>query len=490
MQSSFTRLSYLACVPGLVFFIACTPFQSRDDFLSARKEAQKGGAACREVTDSIIQNLGQIPPNLRQEALDVVASCPGSIGDQAVLKISQRPEFQDAESRKKILNRLMQSDSKEAADYILKEMSANPALIDDAMVKWLLEKDPAGASELLLAQVQAKPEILNDGIATYFGKKKYAPAVPALIAAVKANRSPEACLRALSLIGGPEANQIIIDTAKADGPGQVQAIRLLSEIKDETKKAEITKLLTETWDKGSGPVRSSALESLAKLRGLEPEGLERDMLFSMNDVQGDLAVNKLSDKKSTNVPATSRDLVPSTAKADVKKDAKQDVKVDLKTDAKKDSKVADKKDSRPADSDKKDVKPAAVPEKAPLPVDERAGLAYKQRISRIFADTFGDGGAAILKRIQDALYTYSESNSPSAEFVIRAYKKRYGGNDAAVRKMLARGLKQPDCLNALLTNVRAEYPSKEMQIYALSKLFALKRWQSQVILEVSQEVQF
>ncbi|MCE9599159.1 MAG: hypothetical protein K8S54_14445 [Spirochaetia bacterium] len=484
MHSSIVRAFYPVCLLGLSLLIACTPFQTRDDFNSARKEAQKGGAACRQVTDSILQNLTRIPGNLRGEALDVVIACPGDIGDRAVLTISQRAEFQDPESKKKIINRLMQSESKEATDYVLKEIAANPALIDDAMVKWLLERDPPGAADLLLAQVQAKPEILNDGIATYFGKKKLTAAVPLLIASIKANRSPEASLRALSQIGGTEANQTIIDVAKTDNAARVEALRLLPQIKDESKKTEIMKLLTETWDKGSGPVRSTSLESLAKMRGLEPEGLERDLLFSMSDVQGDLAVNTLSDKKreSTNVPATSRDLKPSTPRVDVKKDSKPDVKVDAKTEAKKDARPVDKP------TDKKETKPATA-EREPLPVDERASIAYKQRISNIFTDTFGDGGSAILRRIQDSLYTYSESNTPSAEFIIRAYKKRYGGNDAAVRKMLARGLKQPDCLNAVLTNVRAEYPSKEMQIYALSKLFALKRWQSQVLLEVSQELQ-
>jgi len=153
------------------------------------------------------------------------------------------------------------------------------------------------------------------------------------------------------------------------------------------------------------------------------------------------------------------------------------------------------KDSK-VEKDQKVTKPQ-VPQTQPVekledqapPLDERAAAAYRARLGNIFDEAFGDGAGPILKRIQDSLLTYSESNSSSAEFVIRSYRKRYGRSDVAIRKMLSRGLRQPDSLNAILTNIKTEYGSREMQIYALSKLLALQRWQSQVILELSQEIQ-
>ncbi len=58
-----------------------------------------------------------------------------------------------------------------------------------------------------------------------------------------------------------------------------------------------------------------------------------------------------------------------------------------------------------------------------------------------------------------------------------------------IRKLLARGLRQPDSLGVVVSNIKAEYAGKEMQVYALARMFALQRWQAQVILELSQEVQ-
>ncbi|HMU85813.1 MAG TPA: hypothetical protein PKC35_20870, partial [Leptospiraceae bacterium] len=65
---------------------------------------------------------------------------------------------------------------------------------------------------------------------------------------------------------------------------------------------------------------------------------------------------------------------------------------------------------------------------------------------------------------------------------------RYGGTDGSIRKLLSRGLRQPDCLGVVVQNVKAEYSGKEMQVYALARFFALQRWQAQVILELSNEV--
>lgn len=514
---------------------ACAPYQTRNDFQSARRDVSRGGPQASKIANDILANLNDIPPAMVGEALDTLIAIPDPEGERAVLEASTRPQFQAPEYREKILRRLLGSDSQQARDFVLKEIKAKPDLMNDpTILSWVVAKDPPGASELVLAHVQKNPASLNEQTINYFGTKRYTPSIPVLLSSIDSGKNADLCLKTLAQMGDPKADAAILSIAQKESPVQMRAIQALPEMKDPDRRKEAESVLEGMWKNNPpGEMKTTALTGLAKMRGQDPLELEREAAFPMANVQGDLAVNSLEDRAAkrdmispepvkpavtpvqpvvtqpTVVPT--RPVQPSQPQVvqpaqpskpvvtaprnepahtqPAKPDAKKD-QVAVRTDDK--TKPADKKDEKRDDkkiaaTDNKPRKPD--PKDEPPPLDQRASDAYRERISNLFADTFGDGGSQVLRRIQDSLFTYSESNSTAAEFMVRSYRKRYGGSDTAIRKMMARGLKQPDCMAAILNNIKTEYPTKEMQIYAISKLFALQRWQSQVVLELSQETQ-
>ncbi len=476
-----------------------------------------------------------------QEALDTLIALPDPDGGRAVLTAAGRPQFQDELSKGKIYKRLMNWDDPAAVDYVLKEMQARPQFVDEASVQWLLQKDPEGAAGILLAQAQK--DGLTPPLISYFAQKRYTPSIPLLVSSIEKNQNTEACMKALADMRSPDADAAVLSMAQKDGPAQLRAVQALPDLQDASKKNEARTVLETMWKNNPpGELRTAALNGFAKMRGMNPSDLEREAAFPMAEIQGDLAAVTYEDQAKkrdlpgpANVqpsqpvtpavvpakptqpaqpaqpvrpaqPLVSQPTTPQTQPIRPAQPAVQPAIQPQKPSPRNEvaSKPADKPAVKPIDKPaavKPTDKPAANPaDKAsavkpdprdePPPLDERAARAYREKIGNIFYDTFGDaGGSQVLKRIQDSLYTYSESNSTAADFVIRSYRKRYGGTDGAIRKMLARGLKQPDCVAALVNNIKTEYPSREMQIYALSKIFALQRWQSQVILELSQEVQ-
>ncbi len=141
---------------------------------------------------------------------------------------------------------------------------------------------------------------------------------------------------------------------------------------------------------------------------------------------------------------------------------------------------------------KRSVSPARPARRAPAakkrtrkasPAASRQARRYRDRISANFRQTLGGDQAYDLElRLHNALLSYAESDSPSSQFLLRAYKKRYGGNEASLRKRMSRGLNQPGVLGAVISGVKREYDSRPLRIYALSRLFMIPRWQAEMLL--------
>jgi hypothetical protein len=460
---------------------------------STRQDLQKDNPA------SILANLDSVPPALLQDALDAILAAPNPKGETYALDAAGRRQFQDPVSQAKILARLMRGESAESRNFVLARLKAKPELITAESAEWLVKNDLPGTPDLLFAAVEKNSSILSPAVAQYFIDKRYAPFVPMIVANVEKGQNVEQNLKVLAGMNTPESNNALLDLAGKDTPARSSVLRVLPDIKEPEARQKAEGILEQTWQTNEpGPVRTTALEGYAAMRGMDAAELERDRAFPMADAQADLAVNTLPDKTQQTVQPSSR-VTPQqriTQPVTPLKPAQREITQTPPDSGKKTDKAEKKSEDKKSDKAQDQKKPVEdkrirpeTSEPAP-PLDDRASAAYWQRLERLFLDTFGEsGGPAVLRRINDTLATYSESRSTSSDFMIRSYRRRYGGSDAVIRKLLARGLRQPDSLGVVVSNIKAEYAGKEMQVYALARMFALQRWQAQVILELSQEVQ-
>ncbi|HNL00281.1 MAG TPA: hypothetical protein PKJ30_04185, partial [Leptospiraceae bacterium] len=71
---------------------ACAPYQTRNDFQSARRDVSRGGPQASKIANDILANLNDIPPAMVGEALDTLIAIPDPEGERAVLEASTRPQ--------------------------------------------------------------------------------------------------------------------------------------------------------------------------------------------------------------------------------------------------------------------------------------------------------------------------------------------------------------------------------------------------------------
>lgn len=490
MRSSFNRPQFLILILAAAVLASCARYSTRQDLQ-------------KDNPESILANLDSVPPALLQDALDAILAAPNPKGETYAIEASRRRQFQDPVSQGKILARLMRGESAESREFVLARVKAKPEIITPEIAEWLVKKDLPGTPDLLFAAVEKKTSILTPVVAQYFIDKRYAPFVPMIVASIEKGENVDQNLKVLAGMNSSESNNALLSLAGKDTPVRSSVLRVLPDIQEPEARQRAEAVLEQTWQTNEpGPVRSTALEGYAAMRGMDPAELERDRAFPMADAQADLAVNTLPDRTAELQRPANREIpqqritqpvtpVTPGQRDTVRPAERKTDKADKADKTEKRDTAADKKNDKAAEN-KKPVEDKRVPlqnaEPAP-PLDERASAAYRQRLEALFLDTFGEtGGPAVLRRIQDTLATYSESRSTSSDFMIRSYRRRYGGSDAVIRKLLARGLRQPDCLGVVIQNIKTEYPGKEMQVYAIARLFALQRWQAQVILELSQEV--
>lgn len=469
---------------ALALLSACAPYSNRQDVI-------------KDTPQSILANLDKVPPGLLQDALDTILAAPNPKGEAYAIEASRRRQFQDPVSQNKILVRLLAGESAESRDFVMAQVKAKPELITPQIVDLLIKRDFPGTPDVLFGAVKTRPGLLTPTVAQYFIGKRYAPFIPMIAANIEKGENVEQNVKILSGMNTVESNNALLELAGKDTPARPSVLRVLPDIKEPEARQRAETILEETWKNNEpGPLRTTALEGYAAIRGVDPADLDRDRAFPMADAQGDLAVNSLADRTQTEqkTQPTNRNIPQRTQPSNPVTPVQPQRPAD-KTEPK-DKKDAQKTETKPDKSDRKDEKKTVEdkrlrPEREePAPaLDERASAAYRERLNRLFVDTFGEtGGPAVLRRIQDSLATYGESRSPSADFMVRSYRRRYGGTDGAIRKLLSRGLRQPDCLGVVVQNIKAEYAGKEMQVYALARFFALQRWQAQVILELSNEV--
>lgn len=472
------RSFFLAGLIAAAFLSSCkATYQTRDDFQTARQRTQKGDT---KVTPEIMSQMQQIPPALRTEAIDTVAQTKGPESQQALQRMLEMPETSSPELKSRILARMME------------------------------RQDPQTA-EILLSQIQKDPSLLNDEAVRFFGEKKFTPAIPVIIQAVDQNRSVAPGMTALGLMPTPETQAYLLKTAATTGhPARVPAISALASLpssssadrnnvivqilsnRDKEPKEVVQAAMTltaRTRDSALDPaiaeivrsasddpqLRTLALDTLSKSRGIEAEILQRDLMLPLAAVQA-----------SSMLPLTNP--VTPVQQAQQRNFQEQPLQRDT---ARQQMPVADttrnRQNTQPANNNRRTGPSPAIP-RTPNHVFTRTRINYTVNYRQKVADFLfqampEDQAQELLSRVNNVLLSYSENESSWSEFIFQAYKKEFQQDDNQLKQMMKRGLSAPGGLSAVLHSVHEQYETHQMRSYAVSRLFGIPLWQAAILLE-------
>ena len=191
-------------------------------------------------------------------------------------------------------------------------------------------------------------------------------------------------------------------------------------------------------------LRAGALMAMARLRGVAPDVIEREYETALVDVDAEMERMRREQEKK-----------------------------------------------QPAVVEKKKIDPTPTVKRTTTTSGKmvKYGADYRKRLGSRFDEAFGpELSGEIQNTINNALKSYAgwNENNPTAAFILRSYRKHFGGDNAAQKERLQLGLSHPGSFSVIVRNVIDEYKTDAMRAYAISQFFeGIKRWQATIILDLA-----
>lgn len=441
-------------------FGACQSYNSAQDLRDARTRIQSGQG--QEQIQGIVANYAEIPAGLRDEAIQAVASDPSARGQQAVVALLEHPAT-SSENRTLALSLLVARNEPQSAPAILAAVESEPGL--------------------------ATPDVL-----TYFGRQKTEAALPLLERSASNPALSAAAIDALLAYRSEASYDIVLGLARKSDNVDVRLNAL-------TAVRRIDDALLQ--EKARVPYRELVANYQTEPRELVQIAFEELAIHNKDDLTFDIfrdVYNATTDPDIKRMSLASMALIrgvdPSVMEAQLRPKPVEE-KVEVVRDQRKPALTdADSRLEYLRNRERTRARELAA-ERAPharVTTRARAGARpgaypadYRRRLDRAFDAAFQGDSQILQNQIHSALLSYRDSDEDKAQFIYRSYRRQYGGDDEGQRERLKDGINYPGSLSSVVWNVIEEYPDDPLRIFALSQLFAIKRWQATILLQLVRE---
>jgi len=460
------RIATAALSAFLLFAGACQTMSSPEGIQSVREVIEKGSETeRREAVREIVDEFDEIPPGLQDEAVRAIGESPDKNAQEALIQLLDDPRVQYDETREVVVQELVERG----------------------------QKGESGSESALLAAAEKNPRLANEELIRYFGARQYAPAIPLLKKQVEAKNELVASLKSLAQMEDPETYDYILSLVFSQNPAlRSEALRTISEIDDERVQAKAAPVYASVLADYKNQPREFvvlAMEELGEIGGeaIEPEQV-LPALKKINNETEDPELKQLSLAAMARIQGVDTQkmaelLQPKKEPVREKKEELNDADSNLEYARQRERERLEQERRESAERERKRTVVRPKPGRRPSNYPEN----YADVLARNFNQAFGAAESRSLQaRINNAFLAYSDQpGDPRGEFFYRAYRKQWGDASlSSIREMMNQGLRHPGSLSVVVWNIIDEYPSDPLRKYALSKMFEIKRWQAELILNM------
>ncbi len=475
-----------------------------------------------------------------------------SIDSERVIENFKNANTDD--ERRAIVQNLSGSSNPAAADALgeilnLEDVLSN-AKLKYEVVQALKNQESDRSTEVLHQNVRKRTLFMDEELLNYFVNKKYRPAADSIIENIEAGYDPVKGMDALVSLGGERAEAYLLSVARdKDHPANLVALEKLSEMGETRGSRDLILSILKKARTSTEPGLPFALDSIVKwgydkeiwdlmdrLRiSAEDAKLKRmvtDTMFRMKKDTSHLSegerhmplayyqagmslwfedsykqllpLPEIKEEVSATNAATSgqtlqESYIPDEAENEKKDDSEKEIFDSQPNKAKKDSAVHPVKSTarnpvkKKKSSSRRNKKNVKITGKSFSTIKTRykSRNVYRDAVYSTLINSMGEErGRTLYYRINNALQAYSEDSSLIASFLNRSYQRKFNTDEKKSRELIGEGMSRPGSLGAIVDNLRREYKGNKLQIYALASIFNIPRWQSELIIELTEEKGF
>ena len=465
-----------------LFLTRCAgPSVQEPEFYDQAQEMIDRGQG-QEVANQILENSAQIPDSQKDRAIALLDSLGEDAGRDALMKLYGSPGFAGKAEKEAIIARLLKRKDPITADFLRSRIRQNPELYNSVVANYMMEQGDEASARFFLSMAEKDRSILNGEMARLFAEHSIEESVPLLKYMAENSVDPSAAFDALSRIKSPEAVEYLVQSAAdTNHPNRLYAIRYLPQIENAELVVPVLRSIVLNYRNENTEILHQAMESLGETEYSDESYNALKKVF--------LNVDSTETQAAAIVAmARMRDMEPQALLEELKEEAREQAK------DRKEPEVAVVTEPEP---EKRPTVRPSKPERKPtttrirpgqyskLPYTEAQSKRYTRLLSQVLGENLGgDSARQLMGQMHNSIRSYAESDTESSQFFQRSYMRYYGINESKAIELMQKGINVPGSLNAILKNIKQEYGSESMQVYALSRFFAIARWQAQVLIEV------
>ncbi|MCS7205084.1 MAG: hypothetical protein NZ853_05260 [Leptospiraceae bacterium] len=469
-----------------LIIISCRTVQKEDLDKSYQKYEETTEINQKEIIlESLHKDKNKIPDNLKESYIQFLEE---TIDDtpkarEYLIDLYKTPAYQVYQSS--IIESLATDvENPETKNFIKTEITKNPSLYNQQIKQKLLNEQNEEAAEVLLDLIYLGIEKLDPEIIDLFKKTKYEESLPVLVESIEKQQYVEESFLAISEFQIDEAKKVLIDASTdPQSPNRDIAISLLPKIGETEKVYNIYQEVLqnpETPDSTKNIIIQNISSVIPELNQEQKKDLKETLekltlnpnLDESIQEAGILALLKEENQGTQEEPTAKKDNIATVIPLKQKEEKRKEP---LKNNKRKGFEAKTTKRETKINKEKQET----------LPKDKVFySEAYGKFLNEKFKSLLGEEAKETQMKIQNALITYSDSESDSAKLILSAYKEIYGIQDEQeIRKILKDGLFVKNSLYNIIRYIKNQYQRKDLQIYAMQRLFAIKRKHAEILIE-------
>ncbi|GIX42518.1 MAG: hypothetical protein KatS3mg129_2251 [Leptospiraceae bacterium] len=459
----------------------CKSFQ-QDTIIKSQSQLTQSQSI--EEKNKIVENMykkkDSVPENQKKDYIDffIYASKETPLAISKLIALYNDPLYKNYKNY--IFDQLIeQIEDPEVFSFIEKEIYKNPDLYNIKLKQKILQSKNKTLAEFLLNMIYLNKEILDPEIIYLFKETKLEESLPVLIQSIEKNQFVEECFSAISSIPTEEAQTFIINVASDyQHPYREIALGYLSKIDNKKLAYSVYFNILKNYHLEKDTILFKTLNSLKQIIPYLDESQKQEILTQLEKLKNNINLEKPIKELSLLLGQPIESIKKET---DLNNEKQLKEIPEIKKAINKDLVLKQKQNKTEQKSNHK--KPQHLKKKK-VPHKAFYSKSYANKISKELEFLFLDDYKETQLNLHNALLTYAKSNSEKAKFIINAYREYYKiQNEEEIRELLSQGLFINQSIYGILSYVKKQYKRNDLQIYALTQLFAIKRKHAEKILE-------
>ena len=467
---------YCIALLSLILVQCAGPSVQEPEFYDQAEQMIQEGAG-EEVANQILENSAQIPDSQKDRAIGLLDSMGEESGRDALMKLYGSEGFSGKAEKEAIIARLLKRKDTITADFIRSRIKQSPDLYNSVVGRYMVQQGDKASAQFFVSMAEKDRSILNGEMARLFAEHGIVESVPLLKYMAENSVDPAAAFDALSRIKeGGAAEYLMQSAADTNHPSRLFAIRYLPQLNDNDLVVPVLRSIVLNYRNENTEILLQAMESLGETEySDESYNALKKVFLNMDSTEVQAA--------AIVAMARMRDMEPQALLEELKDEATRETKKPVEKEP--EVAVVTEPKVRPEPQPRPTVTRIRPGNYAKLPYTEAQSKRYMRLLGQVLSENVGsDSARNLMGQMHNAFRSYAESDTQSSQFFRRSYMRYYGIDEAKALELMGKGINVPGSLNAVLRNVKKEYGSESMQVYALSRFFAIPRWQAQVLIQV------